>query len=104
MKLVACHDSFIPFFLPNLMCIFYLAVKGCRSGKGIKSSVGSFSRASVAALSAASFARIPRCPRKRRRDKERERGTVAKRGESERERERERDRQTDRQIDRQTDR
>ena len=41
-------------------CI-YLAVKGFRSEKGIRSSVGSFSRASLAALSAASFPWIPTC-------------------------------------------
>ena len=42
-------------------CI-YLSVKGLRSEKGIRLSIGSFSRASLAALSAASFLRIPTCP------------------------------------------
>ena len=42
-------------------CI-YLAVKGFRSEKGMRSTVGSFSSASLAALSAASVPCIPTCP------------------------------------------
>ena len=40
----------------------YLAIKGFRSEKGIRLSVGSSSRAPLAALSAASFLQIPTSP------------------------------------------
>ena len=40
----------------------YLAVKGFRSEKGMRSAVGFLWKASFAALSATSFPRIPACP------------------------------------------
>ena len=40
----------------------YVTVKGPRSEMGVRPSVGSLSRTSLAALSAASFPRIPTCP------------------------------------------
>ena len=58
MKLMEYCDSYIPLFLPNSM-----NVSG-RQGyeKDMRLSIGSLSRASLAALSPASFPIIPTCP------------------------------------------